>query len=172
MLWFEAAKDAMDRQRQSQIRWKSEKGQALLEGAFVLLTLLLLILAMVDFASMFYVYQSLENGINQATRFAVTGQTKQGVDPITGQPITLNRAASIKKAMQEATTLDLSTASYTFTNITNPVGDPTGSPGDIIRVAVSYDWPIVTPLIGSLFNNGKVRLTVSSAVKNEPSPNF
>ena len=162
----------MNRQKQIKIGWKSETGQALLEGAFVLLTLLLLTFAMVDFAIVFYVYQSLENSISQASRFAVTGQRKQGIDPITGQQVTLDRAASIKKAMQEATTLDLSTARYTFTNISNPTGDPTGSPGDIIKVAVSYDWPIITPLIRPMFSNGKVRLTVSAAVKNEPSPNL
>ncbi len=151
-------------------RWKSSKGQALVETAFVLITLLLFTFSVLDFSLIFYVHQSLENGINQATRYATTGQRKQIIDPITGLPVTLDRAASIKKAMQEATVIDLSTAQYTFTNISNPAGDPTGGPGDIIRVKVTYDWPICTPLIRPLFPSGKVTLTVASAVKNEPFP--
>lgn len=153
------------------LRWKSSKGQGLIETAFILLLLLTLTFAVIDFAILFYVHQSLENAVGQATRFAITGQAKQGTDPNTGQPITLDRAESIKKAMQDATMLDMSTATCTFTNITDPSGDPTGSPGDIINVKVAYDWTIATPLFWSVFPDGKVKLTVSSAMKNEPFPN-
>ena len=50
-------------------------GTNLIEAAIVTPLLLLLTFSIVDFASMFYVYLALENGVSQATRFAVTGQT-------------------------------------------------------------------------------------------------
>jgi Flp pilus assembly protein TadG len=151
--------------------WKSARGQGLVETAFVLITLLLFTFAVIDFALVFYVYQSLENGISQATRYATTGQRKQVIDPVTGLPVTLNRVDSVKKAMQDSTVVDLSAARYTFTNISNPSGDPAGGPGDIVKVQVALDWPICTPLISPLFPGGKVTLTAASAVKNEPFPN-
>jgi Flp pilus assembly protein TadG len=150
-------------------RWKSERGQNLVETAVVLIPLLLLTFAVIDFASLFYVYLALENGLSQATRYAVTGQKQPGTDPLTGNPY--DRAGSIKKAMQNATpNLDLSTITYTFANITNPGGDPTGGPGDILKVTVNYDWNIITPLVRPFFTGGKIRLTVSSTMKNESFP--
>jgi len=159
----------MSRHLRSSIGWSSAQGQALVETAMVFVLLLMLTFAIFDFSSIFYAYLALEHGIGQATRYASTGQQKQVIDPVTGMPVTLDRNASIRRAMQDATpSLDLSTANYTFTNITNPTGDPTGGPGDIIKISVGYDWRIVTPLISPLFPNGKIALTVSASAKNEP----
>ncbi|NWG14769.1 MAG: pilus assembly protein [Acidobacteria bacterium] len=161
----------MDPDSRAPSRWKSGKGQTLAETAIVLILLLMLTFAIIDFALIFYAHLTLEHGIAHATRYAITGQLMQVIDPITGSPVTLDRRSSILKAMQDVTpTLDLSTASYAFENITNPAGDPTGGPGDVIKITVSYDWRIVTPLISPLFPNGKITLTVSSTSKNEPSP--
>ena len=162
----------MNRRSRSPIGWKSTQGQALVETAMVFVLLLMLTFAIFDFSSIFYAYLALEHGLGQATRYASTGQQKQVIDPITGMPVTLDRNASIRRAMQDATpTLDLSTASYTFTNITTPAGDPTGGPGDIIKISVAYDWRIVTPLISPLFPSGKITLTVTASAKNEPYGN-
>ena len=50
-------------------------GRQLLEAAIITPLLLLLTFSIVDFAALFYVYLALENGVSQATRFAVTGHT-------------------------------------------------------------------------------------------------
>lgn len=47
-----------------------------------------------------------------------------------------------------------------------------GGPGAVVVYRVSYDWPILTGLMSPLLgSNGYVRLTVSTAVRNEPFPN-
>jgi Flp pilus assembly protein TadG len=149
-------------------RCRSERGQSLIETAVVLIPLMLLTFAIVDFASLFYVYLALENGVSQATRYAVTGQTKTVTDPVTGTPTALNRVDSIKKAMQEATpTLDINKIQITTTNLTTPSGPSSGGPGDIVRVTVSYNWDIITPLIKPFFTGGKINLTASSTMKDE-----
>ena len=55
-------------------RRQSENGQTIVEMAFVLLPLLLLIFAIFDFSILFYVYQSMEHGVSEATRYGITGQ--------------------------------------------------------------------------------------------------
>jgi Flp pilus assembly protein TadG len=143
----------------------AERGQSLVETAIVLMLLMLLTFAIIDFSSLFYVFLALENGVSQATRYAVTGQLQAGTDPGTGNPY--DRAGSIKKIMQDVTpTLDLNNATITFSNITKGTSDA-GGPGDIIRVNVSYDWNIITPLIRPFFSGGKITLRVSSTMKNE-----
>jgi len=68
----------------------------MIEAAIITPLLLLLTFSVVDFASIFYVYLALENGLSQATRFAVTGNKMD--DPL-NPGSKLNRADSIKMAM-------------------------------------------------------------------------
>jgi len=157
--------------RRGQRRLASEKGQNLVETAAVIIPLLLLTFAIIDFSGVFYVYLALENGLSQATRYAITGQRKQVTDPLSGITTTLDRRNSIIRAMQETTpTLDLSGANFTFTNITNGAGEQTGGPGDIVRVTVTYNWNIITPLVKPFFTGGRIALQVNSTVKNESFP--
>jgi len=44
-----------------------------------------------------------------------------------------------------------------------------GAPGSIVLYNVSYNWAALTPLIGKFFGpNGKMPLSVSVAIRNEP----
>jgi len=52
----------------------------LIEAALITPLLMLLTFATIDFAALFYVYLALENGVSEATRFAVTGN--QMNDPL------------------------------------------------------------------------------------------
>ena len=64
---------------------------------------------------MFYVYVSLENGVSQATRYAVTGNTMD--DPDNPGP-TLSAKASIKAAMRQATpTITIPDTTFTFSHM-------------------------------------------------------
>ena len=54
-------------------RLKDSKGTSLVEAALITPLLLLLTFGICEFASLFYVYLALENGVSQATRFGVTG---------------------------------------------------------------------------------------------------
>jgi Flp pilus assembly protein TadG len=143
-------------------------GVNMLEAAVITPLLLLLTFSVVDFASIFYVYLALENGVSQATRLAVTGRT---LDDPSNPGTALNRAESIKLAMRQATpTLTIPDSDFSFYFM--PKGGTSwssgvGGPGDIGKVTVNYTWNIMTPLLRPFFTNGQIQFTVESAMKNE-----
>jgi Flp pilus assembly protein TadG len=145
------------------------RGANLVEAAIITPLLLLLTFSIVDFASMFYCYLALEHGVSQATRFAVTGQTM--TDPGGGA---MNREASIKQAMRDATpTLTIPDSAFSF-NFMAPGSSSwaggLGGPNDVGRVTVNYNWQFMTPLIRPFFTNGQINLRVQSTMKNEGWP--
>jgi Flp pilus assembly protein TadG len=150
-------------------RLRDARGANLVEAAIITPLLLLLTFAIIDFATIFYLYLALENGISQATRYAVTGQLMD--DP--GNPGTpLSREASIKAAMRQATpTITLSDSAFTFSHMA-PGGASwsggTGQPGDLEKVTVDYTWTVLTPFLWPFFNNGQIHISVDSPMKNEP----
>lgn len=143
-------------------------GNNLLEAAMVTPLLLVLTFGIVDFATLFYVYLSMESGVSQATRFAVTGATKDDPDN-PGNP--LSREGTIKAAMKDAiSTIDTSDMTFTFTHMkpgTASWAGGAGGPGDIGRVAVEYSWRPLTPIVRPLLTDGKLTVHVESAMKNE-----
>jgi len=143
-------------------------GSTLLEAAIITPLLLLLTFSIVDFASMFYVYLALENGVSQATRFAVTGNV---VDDPNNPGSSLSRDDSIKATMRNATpTLTLDDSAFSFAHM--PIGGSSwaagsGGPGEIQKVTVNYTWKFFDPVLGAFFTGGQIALTVDSAMKNE-----
>jgi Flp pilus assembly protein TadG len=143
-------------------RLKDSKGTSLVEAALITPLLLLLTFGICEFASLFYVYLALENGVSQATRFGVTGN-------VTG---TSSREDSIRAAMRDATpTLTLDDSAFTFSHM--PIGGTTwttggaGSTDELERVTVDYTWNIMTPLLWPFFTNGQIHFSVNSTMKNE-----
>ena len=142
-------------------RWRDQKGANLVEAAFMTPLLLLLTFGMVDFASLFYVYLALENGVTQASRYGVTGSTMGS----------LTREQSIKTAMRQATpTLTIPDAEFAFSYL--PPGGAVwltgpGGPNDVSKVTVSHTWTLMTPVVSRFFTNGQITMRVESAMKNE-----
>jgi hypothetical protein len=141
---------------------RSSRGATLVEAAIIIPLLLLITFSIVDFGALFYVYLSLENGVSQATRTAVTGNLLAG---------TSDRVGTIKAAMRNATpTLSIPDGAFTFEHM--PVGGSTfqggvGGPDEIEKVTVDYTWGILTPVLRPFFTNGEVHFRVSSMMKNE-----
>lgn len=143
-------------------------GANLVEAALILPLLLMLTFGIVDFASMFYVYLALENGASVATRYAITGA--QMNDP-NNPGSKLSRDESIKSAMRQATpTITIADADFTFTHMA-PGGSSwsggSGGPGDVGRVTVQHTWTPLTPILVPFLTNGKLQVSVDSAMKNE-----
>jgi Flp pilus assembly protein TadG len=145
---------------------RDQAGANLIEAAIITPLLLLLTFSIVDFGSLFYAYLALENGVSQATRFAVTGNAM--TNPSGG---TMSREDSIRAAMRNATpTISIPDSAFSFSHMT--VGSSswvsgTGGPTDIEKVTVDYSWALLTPLLRPFFPGGKVHLQVQSAMKNE-----
>ena len=146
-------------------------GNNLLEAAMVTPLLLLLTFGIVDFATMFYVYVSMESGVSQATRFVVTGATKDDPDN-PGTP--MSAEGSIVAAMKDAvSTLDVDSMNFSFSHMapgSTTWASGAGGPGDISKVTVEYSWKPLTPILGKLLSdsNGRMSMKVESAMKLEP----
>ena len=143
-------------------RCRDTSGANIVEAAIVTPLLLLLTFSIVDFASLFYAYLALENGVSQAARYGVTGELKPG----------MTHEESIILAMRDAMpTLSIASADFEFTHM-RPGSDTwepgAGEPSDISRVTVTRPWPIMTPLIKRLFPGGEIVIRVESAMLNEP----
>jgi hypothetical protein len=149
-------------------RLSDTTGTNLVEAALITPLLLLLTLSIVDFASIFYVYLALENGVSQASRYGVTGSLMEDPDNPGEQ---LSREDSIKSAMRDATpTLTIDDEAITFSHIPSGGDDwvgGIGGPSEIAKVSVNYTWSLMTPLVRPFFDNGEINLTVESAMRNE-----
>jgi Flp pilus assembly protein TadG len=142
-------------------RLRSARGAQMIEAAVITPLLLLLTFGIVEFGALFYVYLSLQNGVSQATRYAITGQTNPDS----------TRAESIKARMRQATpTLTLDDGMFTFEHMTPGSTNWTagvGGPNDIEKVTVTYTWDIMTPLMRPFFEDGQIQFRAEAAMKNE-----
>jgi hypothetical protein len=152
-------------------RLRDAQGTSLVETALITPLLLLLTFSIVDFGALFYVYLALENGVSQATRFAVTGNLMD--DPLNpGTP--LSRDNSIKLAMRRATpTLTIDDSAFTFSHMA-PGGATwlggSGGPNELAKVSIGYTWRFFNPMLSVFFAGGQITLNVDSAMKNEGAP--
>ncbi len=141
----------------------------MVEAALITPLLFLLTFAIIDFASIFYVYLALENGVSLATRYAITGNQMDDPDN-PGTP--LSRVDSIKEAMRMATpTLTIEDGDFSFSHMA-PGGTTfsagIGGPGEVEKVTINYNHHIMTPLLLPFFPTGEIHFTVDSAMRNEP----
>ena len=144
-------------------RLRNNEGANLLEAAILTPLLLLMTFAIVDFSAMLYVHLALQNGVAQASRYAVTGSAMPG----------MSREESIKSVMREATpTLTLADSAFSFSNL--PPGGSAwagglGGANAIDKVRITYSWSILTPVLRPFFTrtNGQMNFVVESAMRNE-----
>ena len=143
-------------------RLRDADGQSLIEAAIITPLMLLLTIGIFEFGSMFYVFMSLQNGVSQATRFAITGNTIAGG----------SRIDSVKAAMRTTTpTLAIPDSAFSFSHL--PAGGTAfvggvGGPGEVEKVTINYTWTFFTPLMRPFFPSGKMTMKVDSTMKNEP----
>ena len=152
-------------------RLRDTRGTSIVEAAIITPLLLLLTLSIVDFGALFYVYLALENGVSQATRFAVTGNL---LDDPTKPGTKLSRDGSIMLAMRQATpTLTIDDGAFTFSHMA-PGGAAwaggSGGPNELAKVSIAYTWRFFNPMLWAFFANGQITLNVDSAMKNEGAP--
>src|SRR5881392_46428 len=117
---------------------------------------------------LFYAYLTLENGVTEATRFAVTGQ--QETDP-SNPTSPFSREDSIKHIMRNSTPgLTIADSEFAFYDVTHRRSG-TGGPSDVIQVTVTHPWQLISPMLWPFVGNGGViSLRVSATMKNEPYP--
>jgi Flp pilus assembly protein TadG len=142
------------------------RGQAMAEFALVASMFFFLIFAVLDFGRMFLIQANLQDAIDQAGRFASTGNHLN--DPRNpGQ--TLSRINSIIQTFQNAAYkwpgVDLSGL-----QISSQAGGAgsAGGPGDTVTLSLTTNLKLMTPLVSRFFPNGTYTFTSTASFKNEP----
>lgn len=153
----------------------NRKGQTTVEFAVAALVFFAFLFALIDIAVMFYVNLTMQHAVREGARYAVTGQG--------GQNGNLRRRALVEKirecsnglyeknanASREPTVSLVAPAkTAAYANYTgSPVND-TGRPGEIVTVSLAYSWPLLTPVLGAFFPEGRYNFVVRATMRNEP----
>lgn len=174
------------------------RGAALIEFAFTMPIITLMITGIIEFGMILFVQNLMEGGLRDASRYGITGQEKAGS----------SRLEQIKDIVEDRTIglVDMSKADFQvlvyssfgaigqseeyddangngsydtgedFTDLNGngawdeDIGEegPGGS-GDIVVYRLSYDWNLLTPLVKPFVGkDGLFPLQASVAVRNEP----
>jgi Flp pilus assembly protein TadG len=143
---------------------EDEQGANLVEAAFILPLILLVICSLMEFSGVLYTRMALQNGVSQATRFAITRAI------LTGK----SREESIKAVLRRRTpriTLDDSNIAFSHRLPGGRTWDAgTGPPRSIERLTVTYKWHVMTPVMARFFPADGITIVAESAMKNEQDP--
>jgi|SRR5580692_6780618 Flp pilus assembly protein TadG len=163
---------------------RSESGATTVEFALVAAPFIGLLVALFQTALVFFAGRVLDETVEQASRYIMTGQAQTGnvtaagfASYVCANTFALFTCSKFMINVQNSSSFSAaSTATPTLTfdgngNVTNAWAYNAGNPGDIVVVQVMYQWPVLFgPLSFNLSNlsNGN-RLLMSTAVfKNEP----
>ncbi len=149
-------------------RKRRESGSAIIEFTLVLLPLLGFMLLTMDVAWMFFAWASLQEGVREGVRFAVTGQLLSGY---TGQD------ASIRAVVQQYSfgfipaanaAADIDIQYYTPTTLTAVSGLNSNTGGNVVKVTVTG---VTIRSFGPIWRaGGPMSLAASSSDVMEGSP--
>ena len=125
----------------------------------MIVLMIVLMFTIFDFSHFYWSLLTVQNGVTQGTRFAITNRNFGG----------LNRDQSIRKAIKDATPgITIADADITFFNVTDDTAG-SGSFNDTIRVTVEHEFNFLTPIMQAVFDGG-ITFRASSTMKNEPAP--
>lgn len=112
------------------MKFKSEKGQSLVEFALLIPLLIIILMAIIEFGFMFNAYITISNASREGARLGSLGGSDAAV---------IERVAD--------TTDHLNQGDMTVT-----VTPALRSRGDMITVEVNYDYQLITPIIAAVLN--------------------
>ena len=174
---------------------RNEKGSTTLEFGFVAIPLVTLTMGIIEFAVILFINSSLESGVIQASRYAITGQTTPGISREEKVLEILNQHGYGLVTIQAS---DVTTLVYpNFASIGQPEpyadtntnghfdeGEPftdvngngiwdsdmgsvgLGGAGDIVVYKVDYQWGLLSEFLKPII--GDMTFTSGVAVRNEP----
>jgi Flp pilus assembly protein TadG len=123
----------------------------------------LLIFAVMDFGRMFFVQMNVQQAVQEAARYASTGNHLP--DPNNpGQ--NLSRVNSIIAEVQQAA-IGANVTNVQVSSLAGGAGSA-GGPGDTVTVSLTTNLALLTPMVASFFPNGTYTFISSATFKNEP----
>lgn len=155
----------------------NNKGVTALETAIVMPVFLLLIFGIIEFGLIMHVSSLVENATHEAARKGSTGNNYSDLNPDN-----LDRTAFIKKYLQarlggwasDNTTLSITTQTAGSIVNFNPgdkggaAGAGFGARGEAVLYIVTYNWRILTPMMGQIIGtNGVFPIRSTAVVQNE-----
>ena len=151
---------------------RNARGVALIEFALVLPLLLVLIFSIVDFGMYFFIQHTIQFATREGARLALVGRQLNDA-----QGNQMSREASIIKQISDkaAVAIDPGKLQISIFPVTAGYGDPVdwqntqdaGGPGSYMRVVTRYDYKFVTPLLGALVPDGRLRISAQATYRNE-----
>jgi Flp pilus assembly protein TadG len=127
----------------------AQTGQGLVEFAFVVPVLLVIMLGIVQLGWIFTSQIGVTNGIREAARFAATNRTANTTQASANAASTVAQLTTIMpRNVNFYSAANISTASATYCEYT----DPKGEPAVRVRVTVAYRHPLFIPLITGLLD--------------------
>ncbi len=144
---------------------RARAGQAMVEFLLVAPLFFFLIFAVFDFGRLFLVEMEVENAVQEAGRFASTGNHLP--DPKNpGQ--SLSRVNSIIATLQQAA-FGTQVSNIQISSLRGGNGSA-GGPGDTVTISVTSNLQLMTPMVSRGFPNGTYTFNSSCSFKNEPFP--
>jgi hypothetical protein len=150
------------RERPSPRLLRSRRGAALVEAAFALPILLILIVGIVEFGRFIHTKVTLDNAVREGARFASTGQRLADPDDPEAR---MARGEGIRQqVLAYGSRLGLAPGSVQI--------DPAdgGGPGQWVTVEVEHLFQFSIPLLTALLNDPVIVLHARSKILNEPFP--
>ena len=122
----------------------SESGQGLVEFAFILPILLVIMLGIVQLGWIFTSQIGLTNGIREAARYAATNRTANTTQAAANAAFTVTQLNTIMpRNVKFFAAANVSAASTSYCEYT----DPKGEPAVRVRVTIQYRHPLFIPII-------------------------
>lgn len=142
----------------------SNRGTSIVEFAFILPLLLVLLMAIIELGAMFWVKLTMQHAVREGARYAVTGRIDLDPDP----DEQLRPRAVAEKI--KLSSLGLYDTVVTDLTVTDPDGNALagfGGPGETVVIRLQCSWPLLTPLVRPFFEGGRYDFAVSSTMRNE-----
>jgi len=147
---------------------RSEKGQALVEFAFVGLVFMLFIFSIIEGGRLFQSWITVQHASREAARWGITGQVD--CPEATGDRLTCitERAYEGLETLNDSAFAQVSVNHYDFPDYTDPAttNDP-GDACDLLEVEIQYDHQVVVPLIDAI-TGSTITLSTGERMVNEP----
>ncbi|MFZ0660445.1 MAG: TadE/TadG family type IV pilus assembly protein [Candidatus Binataceae bacterium] len=131
------------------------------EFAMVAPLFFLLIFGVIEYGRLFFTQMELEEAVQEAGRYASTGNNTTG----------LTRLASIEAILQQdAVNINVPISNIQISSLTDGVwvAGSAGGPSDTVLIQVTMTMNLLTPMIGKFFPNSQYSFTASTTFQNEP----
>ncbi len=150
-------------------RYRAQRGSAIVEGALVILPLMAIGFALLDYPLAIFLQNTLRNAVREGVRYAITQQTGgSGQDAAIDGTVEANSMGFLNASDITAGTASITIQYYNPTTLTAVSGSGSNAQGNICVVTATLQHGWMVPIWKSA---GLMTFTASSADVMEAPPN-